>query len=103
MLAFAMPAGFTRDQVLGIAALANLELTATEVELFTRQLADILAYVDQLRQVDTTGIPPTAHAVMRQLSDRPDEVTPCLDQAEALAGAPDVADSGFFKVPRVIG
>jgi aspartyl-tRNA(Asn)/glutamyl-tRNA(Gln) amidotransferase subunit C len=103
MLAFAMPAGLTRDQVLGIAALANLELSATEVELFTRQLADILAYVDQLRQVDTTGIPPTAHAATLQLSDRPDEVKPCLDPAEALAGAPDAADAAFFKVPRVIG
>ena len=103
MLAFAMPGRITRDEVLGVAALANLELSPAEVDLFTRQLAEILAYVDQLRQVDTTGIPPTAHAGTRRPADREDVVAPCLDPQEALASAPDPADAAFFKVPRVIG
>ena len=44
-----------------IAALAHLELTDEEKQLFTRQLADILNYAEQLQAIDTTGVPATAH------------------------------------------
>ena len=99
-----MPAGFSRDQVAAIAALANLELDPSEIEIFTRQLGDILAYADAVQQVDTTGVPPTASVVTRHASDRPDQVRPSIDRAEALANAPDPApDAGLFRVPRVIG
>ena len=99
-----MPAGFTRDQITAIAALAHLELDASEIDLFTRQLGDILAYAEVVQQIDTTGVPPTASIVARHPADRPDEVRPSLDRDEALAAAPDGAlDDGFFKVPRVIG
>jgi aspartyl-tRNA(Asn)/glutamyl-tRNA(Gln) amidotransferase subunit C len=104
MLAFGMPAGFSRDQIAAIAALAHLELDASEIDLFARQLGDILAYAEVVQQIDTTGVPPTASVVVRHAADRPDEVTPSLDRDEALAAAPDAAlDAGFFKVPRVIG
>ena len=104
MLASGMPAGFTRDQITAIAALAHLELDAAEIELFTRQLGEILAYAQIVQQIDTTGVPPTASVVAGHASDRPDEVRPCLDREEALAAAPDAAlDAGFFRVPRVIG
>jgi aspartyl-tRNA(Asn)/glutamyl-tRNA(Gln) amidotransferase subunit C len=104
MLASGMPPGLTRDQVAAVAALANLELDSSELELFARQLGDILAYADEVQRIDTTGVPPTASVVTRHASDRADEVRPCLDRAEALDGAPDAAlETGFFKVPRVIG
>ena len=104
MLAFGMPAAFTREQIAAIAALANLELDPSEIELFARQLGDILAYAEVVQQIDTTGVPPTASVTAGQATDRPDEVRPCLDREEALAAAPDPAfDAGFFKVPRVIG
>jgi len=108
MLAFAM-AVFTREQVHAIAALANLELDEAEIELFTRQLGDILAYADEVQKVDTRGIPPTASVLTRYPADRPDRVRPSLSPQEALANAPDPApDSqakpgGLFRVPRVIG
>jgi aspartyl-tRNA(Asn)/glutamyl-tRNA(Gln) amidotransferase subunit C len=99
-----MPAGFTRDHVAAVAALAHLELNDAELDLFARQLADILAYADAVLQVDTTGVPPTATVVGRHVADRADEVRASLDRDEALASAPDPAlDAGFFKVPRVIG
>jgi aspartyl-tRNA(Asn)/glutamyl-tRNA(Gln) amidotransferase subunit C len=99
-----MPAGFTRDQVAAIAALANLELDPVETDLFARQLGDILAYADQLLQIDTTGVPPTSSVMTRHGADRPDEVRPSLDREDALANAPDAADeAGLFRVPRVIG
>ncbi len=104
MLAFGMPAGFTRDQIAAIAALAHVELDASEIDLFARQLGDILAYAEVVQQIDTTGIPPTASVTARHAADRPDTVTPSLDRDEVLAGAPDAAlDEGFFRVPRVIG
>jgi len=104
MLAFDMPARLTREEVERLAALANLDLDPAEADLFGDQLADILTYVDQLQQIDTTGIPPTARVGSpERQAERPDEIRPCLDREEALAAAPDPArDAGFFKVPRVI-
>lgn len=97
-------AEFTREQVARLAALAHLELTADELDLFARQLGDILAAAEEVQRVDTTGIAPTASAVTRHASDRADEIRPCLDRDDALANAPDPAlDAGLFKVPRVIG
>jgi aspartyl-tRNA(Asn)/glutamyl-tRNA(Gln) amidotransferase subunit C len=98
-----MPSSLTHGDVAKIAALANLELDAAELDLFARQLGDILAYADQVQQIDTSGVPPTAAVVTRHAADRKDEVRPSLDRDQALAGAPDAAlDAGFFKVPRVI-
>ena len=98
-----MPPEFSREQVTAIAALANLELDPAEVELFARQLGEILAYAQQVQQVDTTGVPPTA-AVVTRPTERRDETRPCLDVRDALANAPDAAaDAGLFRVPRVLG
>lgn len=102
-----MAPGFTRDQVAAIAALAHLELDPSELDLFARQLGDILAYADQVQQIDTTGVPPTASFVSRHAAERPDEVRVSLDIADTLANAPDAdrsrIEGGFFTVPRVIG
>lgn len=99
-----MSSGFTRAQVEEVAVLANLDLEPSEVEAFARQLGDILAYADQVQQVDTTGVPPTASVVASQASDRPDQVRPSLDRDDVLANAPDPArEAGLFRVPRVIG
>ena len=103
MLAFGMSSGLTREDVAKIAALANLDLDPTELDLFARQLGDILAYADEVQHIDTTGVPPTASVVTRHAADRDDVVCPSLDRPEALANAPDAApDAGLFKVPRVI-
>jgi aspartyl-tRNA(Asn)/glutamyl-tRNA(Gln) amidotransferase subunit C len=95
---------FTRSEVEAIAALANLELEEHELELFARQLGDVLDYANQVQQIDTTGVPPTASVVVGHLGDRADEIGPSLDRDEALANAPDAArNAGLFRVPRVIG
>jgi aspartyl-tRNA(Asn)/glutamyl-tRNA(Gln) amidotransferase subunit C len=91
------------QEVKRIAELARLELTAGELELFTRQLGDILTYVEQIRALDTTGVPPTSSVLNRPV-DRPDQPGPSLSRAELLRNAPDAApEAGLFKVPRVIG
>jgi aspartyl-tRNA(Asn)/glutamyl-tRNA(Gln) amidotransferase subunit C len=87
-----------------IAALANLELTEDEQQLFTRQLADILAYAEQVQVIDTSGVPATAHVHPGLGAEREDAPRPCLTVEEALANAPDAErDAGLFRVPRVIG
>jgi len=99
-----MATGFSRAQVEAVAALANLELSESEIELFAKQLGEILDYATQVQNIDTTGVPPTASVVTRHSADRPDVVAGSLDRAEALANAPDASgQSGLFKVPRVIG
>lgn len=98
-----MPTELSIADVERVAALAQIELTDTEKQLFTRQLADILHYAEQIQALDTTGIPATAHvnAVQREREDQP---TPSLPIDEAIANAPDAAhDAGLFRVPRVIG
>ena len=104
MLAFGMPEGLTKKDVERIASLARLELTDEEKDLYTRQLADILGYAQQIGTVDTSGVPATAHVLGRQPVERPDELRPSFSQTEALADAPDRAPgAGLFRVPRVIG
>jgi len=94
---------FTQADVERVARLARLELTSDEKDLFARQLAEILAYAEQIQRVPTDGVPPTSHAgdtaMMRQ-----DEVRPSLPREASLASAPDAdVDAGLFKVPRVLG
>lgn len=97
-----MSAALTREDVLRIAELARLDLTTDEVELFTRQLADILTYVEQIQALDTTGVTPTSHVMHRPL-ERADVPHETLPRPDALANAPDAApESGLFKVPRVM-
>lgn len=97
-----MPA-LTREDVQRIADLARLELTGDELDLFTRQLGDILTYVEQIRALDTTGVAPTSQVLNRPV-DRDDVPAPTLSRPDLLANAPDAAiESGLFKVPKVIG
>ncbi len=99
-----MSHGLSRAEVERIAALASLELTEAEAEMFGRQLAEILAYAQQVQQLDTTGVPPTSHVLAGEALDRADETRPSLDRTRALESAPDAsAEIGLFRVPRVIG
>lgn len=94
---------FTHADVDRVAHLARLELTHEEKDLFARQLADILAYAEQIQRVDTEGVPPTSHAGDAAMM-RDDEVRPSLPRETSLAAAPDAdVAAGLFKVPRVLG
>jgi aspartyl-tRNA(Asn)/glutamyl-tRNA(Gln) amidotransferase subunit C len=99
-----MPTSFGPDVVAGIAQLARLALDEAELELFARQLAGILAYAEQLQEVDTRNVPPTSHPLALTAALREDEVRPSLPRDEALRAAPEPDPAaGLFKVPRVIG
>ena len=99
-----MAPALTIADVARIAALAHLELTTEEQVLFTRQLADILAYAQQVQAIDTSGVPATAYVHRGQRTEREDEPRDSLSLADALRNAPDAAtDAGLFRVPRVMG
>jgi aspartyl-tRNA(Asn)/glutamyl-tRNA(Gln) amidotransferase subunit C len=99
-----VPTTLTIADVERIAALAQLELTEEEKQLFTRQLADILHYAEQVQAIDTSGVPPTDHINSAQRTERDDEPRPSLPTEEAIANAPDGAPAaGLFRVPRVLG
>ena len=92
-----------QEDVKRIAELARLELTTDELDLFTRQLGDILTYVEQIRSLDTTGVAPTSQVLNRPI-DRDDVPDATLSRPELLGNAPDSAlEAGLFKVPRVMG
>ena len=91
----------SREEVLHVAELARLSLGPEEVELFTRQLNDILAYVEKLQEPDTKGVAPLAHVIPVFNAFREDEVKEGLPLEEALKNAP-AREDGNFRVPRVI-
>lgn len=84
-----------------VAHLARLRLTPDEEEKIGAQLRGILRYVDQLKEVDVTGIEPTAHAFPMVNIVRPDEVRPSLAPEDALRNAPARAN-GLFMVPKIV-
>jgi aspartyl-tRNA(Asn)/glutamyl-tRNA(Gln) amidotransferase subunit C len=92
----------TREDVAHVAALARLELSEEELDLFTGQLAEVLDHAADVASLDLAGVVPTAHAMAVTNVLRPDEVRPCLDRSEVLAQAPSVEDHRF-RVPRILG
>ena len=92
----------TAADVERIATLARLELTPEETARFAHQLTAILAYADQVQQVDTSSVAEPAAAADSRMRD--DDLVPSLDRDVILSQAP-AADraAGLFKVPRVLG
>jgi len=84
-----------------ISHLSRLAPSDEEVRLFSRQLSAIVEYVDQLNEVDTTDVPPTAHALLLHNVFRADEPGESLEVDKALANAPQ-RDGDFFAVPKVL-
>ena len=91
----------TRDDVRRIATLARLSLSEAETDALTGQLDQILAYVEKLQAVDTTGVEPTAQVGATGTPMRDDEPRPSLSLEEALANAPRAAGGGFV-VPKTV-
>jgi aspartyl-tRNA(Asn)/glutamyl-tRNA(Gln) amidotransferase subunit C len=91
----------TLKEVEHIANLARLELTDEEKARYREQLSAILDYVAQLRELDTTGIPPTSSVLPPRSALREDEPRPGLTLDELLRNAPDV-EAGQFRVPPVL-
>ena len=92
----------SKEMVIHVAKLARLHLDEESIELYTKQLGDILDYMDTLNSVDTEDVSPTTHAISINNALREDEVKASIDVRRALANAPQ-SEEGSFVVPKVIG
>lgn len=88
-----------------VAQLAHLELAPDELKVFGPQIMEIVAYVEQLNDLDTATIAPAIGGLTPEgeatNSSRVDELQPSLGQQKALEEAPDPA-AGHFRVPKVL-
>ena len=88
-----------------VAQLAHLELAEEELKTFGAQIAEIVSYVEQLNEIDTSNVEPALGGLTpegeKTDTSRPDEIAGSLGQKVALAEAPDPA-SGHFRVPKVL-
>lgn len=103
----------TEQDVLYVADLANLELTAEERPRMQRDLNAILGYIDKLNELDTSNVEPLAEVASKfagtdktgsarfDFALRADESRPSLPHEVAMKNAPE-SDGVFFKVPKVI-
>ena len=83
-----------------VAKLARLELTEEEKELYTKQLGDVLKYVDQMNEVDTSDVKPMSHAIDFVNVMREDKVVYEQTKEQLMMNAPD-EENGFFRVPKI--
>ncbi len=94
-----------RAQVVHVARLARLELDESELARMAEELSSVLEHIDRIRELDLTGVeptastaaPPNAHGSAVAMMRR-DEPVPGLTQEQALASAPEPVD-GSFGVP----
>ena len=84
-----------------VAHLARLRLSLEEAETLGRQLDQILGYIEKLKEVDVSGVEPTAHAFPLVNVTRADQAQSSLPHEEALKNAPAVAN-GLFMVPKIV-
>ncbi|MCC7120028.1 MAG: Asp-tRNA(Asn)/Glu-tRNA(Gln) amidotransferase subunit GatC [Gammaproteobacteria bacterium] len=85
----------------GIARLARIRIEPADITRHAAELSRILTYVDQMNEIDTTGVDPLAHAIDAVATLRADVVTEVVDRDLLQAGAPRV-EGGYYLVPRVI-
>ncbi|MCX6826694.1 MAG: Asp-tRNA(Asn)/Glu-tRNA(Gln) amidotransferase subunit GatC [candidate division Zixibacteria bacterium] len=92
----------TKDDILKVASLARLELTTEELEQLYKDLAQIVVYVDQIKQVNTEGIIPQTQFIKIENVFRNDINRPSLPREKVLGNVPD-QDGEYIRVPKVLG
>ena len=90
-----------RDTVKYVAHLARIKLNDQELDLLSRQLEDIVNFIDKLRELDIAGVKPTSHILPVKNVFRQDKPAQSLNAKEVLSNAPKHKDN-FFIVPKVI-
>lgn len=90
----------TIQDVEHVAKLARLDLTEEEKVKFSKQLGDVLKYVEQMNEVDTTNVEPLSHVVDFNNVMREDEIHYDCSKEELMMNAPE-EENGFFKVPKI--
>ncbi len=91
----------SKEEVQNIAKLARLEIAEDKMELFSRQLSQILEYMELLSEVDTTDVEPLYSPIEHMTPYREDEVIREYSRKEVLSNAPE-DDGKYFIVPKVV-
>ena len=89
------------DTARKVARLARIAVPEADLPKLAEQLSGILGFMEQLNEVDVTGVAPMVSVTPMRLKRRADEVTAGGIAAQVLANAPD-AREGFFAVPKVV-
>ncbi len=92
----------SKDELLKVADLARIEMTEQEVLSISKQVSDILGYIEILEKADTNNINPTSHDMAATNVFRDDTVIDTFNKEKALANAPR-AEEDHFVVPKSIG
>ncbi len=90
-----------KTTVVRIAKLARIEIADDALEPMAHELSNIMAWIEQLNEVDTEAIEPMTSVVAVELPQRADAVTDGVPRDELLANAPEAAE-GYFVVPKVV-
>jgi len=104
MISFNVKGGFlaiTKDVVKYVANLARIRLTIKEQKRLSKQLQEILDFIDKLRELDISKIEPTSHILPISNVFREDKLSESLPLKEVLKNAPKI-QKNFFVVPKVI-
>lgn len=91
----------TKKEVVKVAKLAKIQLTEEEIEVFSKQLPQILDFIEKLNELNTEEVPPFYELIEANAPLREDIPQKGLTNEEALSNAPQ-KENGFFVVPRVV-
>ncbi len=91
----------SKEEIIHIAKLANLNLSEQEIEKTLINMQDILNFANTVNKVDTTGIDETIGATANYNVFRKDEIKVFEDKDALLQNAPEKEDN-MFKIPKVI-
>jgi len=90
-----------KDTVRYVANLARISLNEEELSLLSRQLEDIVNFIDKLKELDLAGVKPTSHILPVKNVFREDKPVQSLKVKDTLSNAP-IKKENFFVVPKVI-
>ena len=91
----------SNEEVEHIAKLAKLSLSEEEVNKYAKDLASIAEFINELNEVDVSGVSPTAHVVDKQNVFRKDEMKDSFPREQILKNAPS-KEAGCISVPKVV-
>jgi len=91
----------TKKDVEHVAKLAQLKLSEQEKDMLTKQLGDILSFVEKLGELKTDNVEPTFSVLPLSNVTRKDTVKASFTNSEALLNAPE-KENGFFKIPKIM-
>lgn len=90
-----------KETVKYIANLSKIKVSEDEIDKYSKDLSQVIQFVEVLNEVNIEGVKPTAHILNIQNVFRKDEVKPSYDRDELLANAPS-KEAGCYSVPKVV-